>query len=132
MKSLDSKALTVAALFAVALAVCWLGYQQNQIADDAQQAVVAAQDAAAAPTPTVRERVVQLPEDGGRYHTILLLHSNWRDLQEDRELVARFKSDPLLVNLTAQTHYWEIAQGDPLFSRYATDRTILPAVMILT
>lgn len=128
MKNVDPKfvaAVVVACL--LGLGICLLGSQQASISQQVDLAVQAAS------SPVVQEQVINLPEDGGTYHTVLLLHADWRNRPNERELVAWFKTEPALVSLAAQTHYWQITDADPIYaSNYAATTPTLPAVLVQT
>jgi hypothetical protein len=57
------------------------------------------------------ERVLDLPEDGNQWHTILFLRPNWQNAPAERNAEAMFHSEPLLVSLKHQTH-WHLFTTD--------------------
>lgn len=61
--------------------------------------------------PLVEERVIDLPEDGNQWHTILILRPNWQSLPADRKAEAMFHTEPLLASLKHQTH-WHLITTD--------------------
>ncbi|MGE5194068.1 MAG: hypothetical protein ACM3U2_16355 [Deltaproteobacteria bacterium] len=65
----------------------------------------------AAPVVTVEERVIDLPEDGNQWHTILILRGGWQSVPEERRAEAMFHTEPLLISLKHQTH-WHLITTD--------------------
>jgi hypothetical protein len=59
----------------------------------------------------VEERVLDLPEDGNQWHTILFLRPGWQNVPVERNAEAMFHSEPLLVSLKHQTH-WHLFTTD--------------------
>lgn len=57
------------------------------------------------------EHVIDLPEDGHTWHTILILRSNWRSNSAETKAESMFHSEPLLVSLKHQTH-WHLITTD--------------------
>jgi hypothetical protein len=57
------------------------------------------------------ERVLDLPEDGNQWHTILVLRPGWQNVPAERNAEAMFHSEPLLVSLKHQTH-WHLFTTD--------------------
>ena len=78
----------------------------------------------------VSQRVVELPEDGGAYHTTLLVHDDWRSRPQDRELVAWFDVEPRLASLKAQTHWHVYPESNPTHRERFAGHAVLPAVFI--
>src|SRR5579859_2294835 len=67
---------------------------------------------ATAPTwDLIEERVLDLPEDGNQWHTILILRPGWQSQAAERKAEAMFHSEPLLVSLKHQTH-WHLMTTD--------------------
>jgi len=81
-------------------------------------------------TDEVNQRVVELPEDGGAYHTTLLVHDDWRSRAQDRELVAWFDADPRLASLKAQTHWHVYPESNPTHRERFAGHAVLPAVFV--
>lgn len=124
------QAILPACLLAVFLVVCLVGYQQAELSS---QLAAVSQQADYAVACETGERVVQLPEDGEVYHTVLLLHADWRRRQQERELVAWFKTEPALVSISAQTHFWQITDDQPIYeANYKANVPTLPAVLVMT
>lgn len=69
----------------------------------------------------IRERVIELPEDGDKWHTTIV----YRDPQTDAasaKLAAQFAATPRLQSLLAQTHVHTWTAKDPIWrSRYARE-----------
>ncbi len=59
----------------------------------------------------VEERVIDLPEDGNQWHTILILRGGWQGLPAERRAEAMFHTEPLLISLKHQTH-WHLITTD--------------------
>jgi hypothetical protein len=68
-------------------------------------------------TPT-EERVIELPEDGNQWHTILILRAGWQGLAVERRAEAMFHSEPRLVSLRHQTHWHLITTDQAEFSKF--------------
>lgn len=116
-------------LTGIALLVCYVGFRQAETSS--QLAAIEQPDASRACEAS--EQIVQLPEDGNTYHTILLLHSDWTARPNERELVAWFKTEPSLVSVTAQTKFWQLTADDPVYqANYAPTTPSLPAVLVMT
>jgi len=64
------------------------------------------------------ERVLELPEDGNTWHTILLLRSDWQTQPAERRAESIFHSEPLLVSLKAQTHWHCITSDQKEFEKF--------------
>ena len=62
-------------------------------------------------TAAAQERVIDLPEDGNQWHTILILRAGWQSLSAERRAEAMFHTEPLLVSLKHQTH-WHLITTD--------------------
>lgn len=125
---------TFAAMAGLALLVCFLGWSQEQTSNrldaEVQQTQATADFAAQAATGP---QVVELPEDGGTYHTVLCLHDQWRAIPKERELVAWFQTEPALVSLAAQTHYTQLVESDRVYAeKFAQSVPTLPAVLVMT
>jgi hypothetical protein len=63
------------------------------------------------PHVEAEERVIDLPEDGNQWHTILILRAGWQNLPAERRAEAMFHAEPLLVSLRHQTH-WHLITTD--------------------
>jgi hypothetical protein len=67
-----------------------------------------------------RERVTELPEDAGLWHTVLVYESDPPADPGSRRLKAMFATTPRLQSLLAQTKVYEYSPEDPLYhARYA-------------
>lgn len=78
------------------------------------------------------QEVIQLPEDGGLWHTTLILPSNPASDAASQRLVQHFAKSPRLQRLSAQTMVHRYSPSDPLFeARYAPYfGGVLPALLI--
>lgn len=106
--------LTTIALAALALAATALwNTSQTTRWYDARMAGLESQIAACdrPATPLAEERVLDLPEDGHQWHTILILRPNWKGLPAERRAEAVFHTEPVLVSLKHQTH-WHLMTTD--------------------
>jgi len=63
------------------------------------------------PIAGAEERVIDLPEDGNQWHTILILRAGWQGLPAERKAEAMFHTEPLLLSLRHQTH-WHLITTD--------------------
>jgi hypothetical protein len=68
--------------------------------------------------PRVEERVIELPEDGHTWHTILILRADWQSRRDERRAESMFHSEPLLVSLKRQTHWHLITADQPEFQKF--------------
>src|SRR5579872_5584422 len=97
--------VTLVALVAATAAVSWnstrvqLAYDQKLL--DLESAVAVTYAAALERQP-VQERVIDLPEDGDQWHTILIVCPNWQGRPAERKAEAMFHSEPLLLSLKDQ------------------------------
>lgn len=114
--------------FAVAASAALLaasGYQQYFVDSDGRfdqlyenQSVLA--EAISAVSEEASARIVDLPEDGGKWYTVLCLHDKSLTNSQDRRLVGAFAADGRLQSLKAQTNMWMFDQDDRLWkSQYS-------------
>src|SRR5689334_13966910 len=99
---------TVLALAAATAAAVWNTTRVQRNYDDKLamlESAVAVTYAAALERQTVQERVVDLPEDGNQWHTILIVCPNWQARPAERRAEAMFHAEPFLVSLKHQTHW---------------------------
>lgn len=82
------------------------------------ESAVAVTYAAALERQTVQERVIDLPEDGNQWHTILIVCPDWKSRPAERRAEAMFHSDPLLASLQHQTHWHLITTDQPEFCKF--------------
>lgn len=80
--------------------------------------------------PCPEERVIDLPEDGANWHTILILRPDWRNLPAERRAEAMFHSEPLLVSLKHQTHWHLITTDQPEFAPFRSLVTATPCLIV--
>lgn len=63
-------------------------------------------------------RVIDLPEDGNQWHTILVLQADWRSRAAERRIEAMFHAEPFLASLKHQTHWHLITVDQPEFKKF--------------
>jgi hypothetical protein len=78
----------------------------------------------------IEERVLDLPEDGNQWHTILILRSGWQSLAAERKAEAMFHSEPLLVSLKHQTHWHLITTDQAEFQRFRALVDATPCLLV--
>lgn len=82
--------------------------------------------------PTLSERVLELPEDAGVWHTTIVYPQRNPSDAASRRLAAALASEPRLQSLLAQTKTYLYAASDPLWrerlARYYGDAT--PAIVL--
>jgi hypothetical protein len=78
------------------------------------------------------QQVLDLPEDGGLWHTTLILPDDSTNNPRSARLLAHFASTPRLQTLASQTSLHRYTPSDPLFSaRYAPYfGGVFPALLI--
>ncbi len=108
--------ITTGILAALALSgtALWTTCRMRQACDErlaCLETEIAFCERPAAPVVAVEERVIDLPEDGNQWHTILILRAGWQNLPAQRKAEAMFHSEPLLVSLKHQTH-WHLITTD--------------------
>jgi hypothetical protein len=101
----------VLALLAVAAANAARFDEPRPTSQDTQLA----QEVRALSAELLRERVIDLPEDAGVWHTIVVYPDRERSDTASRRLAAALASDERLRSLTAQTKTHIYALGDPLW-----------------
>ncbi len=82
--------------------------------------------------PIFAQEVILLPEDGGLWHTTLVLPSDPSTDPASRRLVDHFATSPRLKKLASQTSLHRYTPSDPLFeARYAPYfGGVLPALLV--
>jgi hypothetical protein len=85
---------------------------------------------AAATAAGARERVIDLPEDGNQWHTILLVSAGWQGRAAERKAEAMFHSEPLLVSLRHQTHWHLITTDQPEFRKFRALVDVTPCLLL--
>jgi hypothetical protein len=78
----------------------------------------------------IGERVIDLPEDGNQWHTILLVCPNWRSRPAERRAEAMFHSEPLLASLKHQTHWHLIATDQQEFEKFRALVDVTPCLIV--
>ncbi|MDE2102071.1 MAG: hypothetical protein KGL39_32795 [Patescibacteria group bacterium] len=76
------------------------------------------------------ERVLDLPEDGNQWHTILILRQDWQSQKAERRAEAAFHSEPLLVSLKHQTHWHLITTDQVEFKKFRSLVDVTPCLII--
>lgn len=76
------------------------------------------------------ERVIDLPEDGNQWHTILLLCADWKNRPAERKAEAMFHSEPLLVSLKHQTHWHLITSDQEEFAKFRALVDVTPCLVV--
>jgi hypothetical protein len=77
----------------------------------------------------IRDHVIQLPEDGGKWQTMVIYGEQNRNSALDQRIQTMFASDARLQSLKSQTNYYEMGPLDPyVFSNYPT--LPLPAIVV--
>lgn len=80
--------------------------------------------------PAPEQRVLDLPEDGNAWHTILILRPEWRSVAAERKAEAMFHSEPLLVSLKHQTHWHLITVEQPEFQKFRPLVSATPCLIV--
>lgn len=126
-------------LVLVALMVCWLGLSGaetdaelgavTESVEDVQQGLHALARTVA--EEAVADRVLELPEDGRSYRTVVVLHDDWQRRRPERELVAWFAAQPELASLKAQTQFYLLTSDSATYEDFvAAAGGELPAVFV--
>ena len=124
---------TVAALAASTVAVVWNSTRVQRAYDDKLahlESAVAVTYAAALERQTVEERVIDLPEDGNQWHTILIVCPNWKSRPAERRAEAMFHAEPLLASLKHQTHWHLITTDQPEFGKFRALVEATPCLIV--
>lgn len=95
-----------------------------------QQEIIATRAEVVALAAAAEERVIDLPEDGNQWHTILLVSPNWKATPTERRAEAAFHSEPLLVSLKQQTHWHLITSDKPEFQKFRPLVDALPCLIV--
>lgn len=99
------------------------------IAMRAELAKVQAEVAEAKALAEFTDRVIDLPEDAGAWHTTVI--TNDPPSAKDLQLVGWFDSDPQLANLKRQTHWHWYSPKSSVYERYANvTATGLPVILV--
>lgn len=79
----------------------------------------------------IRDRVIDLPEDGDKWHTTIVYYDPQTEA-DSAKLAAQFASTPRLQSLLAQTHVHTWTVKDPVWrARYAHEfQNITPGVIV--
>ena len=80
--------------------------------------------------PAPEERVIDLPDDGNQWHTILLLRAGWQSVPAERRAEAMFHAEPLLVSLKAQTHWHLITSDQQEFQKFRALVDTTPCLIV--
>ena len=99
-----------------------------------QRRVAVLEEDAFSPRPIVEveleSRVVELPEDGDQWFTVLIVRPDYKTLPAERRAVAAFSSDPALASLKAQTHFELIETDKPAFEKFASCVDVTPCLIL--
>lgn len=79
---------------------------------------------------SVQERVIDLPEDGYQWHTILIVNPGWQGRPAERRAEAMFHAEPLLVSLKHQTHWHLITTDQPEFRKFRALVDATPCLIV--
>ena len=74
----------------------------------------------------ISERVINLPEDGGMWHTVLVLDNGI----ESQRLAGEFNTNPRLQSLTSQTKFYQYSQ-DHWWTRRNRPGYQLPLILVM-
>lgn len=124
-------AMGMMAALAVGTTAWWHAAGMHQ-ANEARLAKLEAELAVcqAPPREAVEERVVELPEDGNQWHTILILRAGWQSLPSERKAEAMFHSEPLLASLKHQTHWHLFTTDQPECAKFRTLVDATPCLIV--
>lgn len=76
------------------------------------------------------QRVIDLPEDGDKWWTVLLVSKEWKSKPEERRIEAAFHSEPPLVSLKHQTQFRLITSDSPQFPKWRPTVDALPCLVV--
>jgi hypothetical protein len=82
------------------------------------------------PERPIGEHVIDLPEDGPAWHTILILRPDWRTSAVERRAESMFHSEPLLVSLKQQTHWHLITTDQAEFQPFRPLVSATPCLVV--
>lgn len=86
---------------------------------------------APAPETPIREQIIDLPEDGTQWWTVICVTPDWRNDPNQRRLVQSFDAEPRLRSLKAQTKFVVYTTRDPWYRQaFASAIAALPAVLV--
>lgn len=85
---------------------------------------------AAGPTQNAQERIIDLPEDGHTWHTILFLRPGWQSQPAERKAHTIFFTETGLISLRQQTHWHVITTDQPEFEPFRALVNITPCLVI--
>ena len=111
----------------------WLAREVQRTYDEkieSLEAAVAVTYSATMEQRLVEERVLDLPEDGNQWHTILILRPNWQSHPTDRRAEALFHADPTLTSLKHQTHWHLITTDQPEFAKFRALVDATPCLIV--
>jgi hypothetical protein len=105
------QAFLVATISAVSAMATNLWIQPTLRSTDSSVAPISAVTQSEVDAILTEDHVIDLPEDGHTWHTILILRSDWRTNAAETKAESMFHSEPLLVSLKHQTH-WHLITTD--------------------
>lgn len=81
-------------------------------------------------TPAPEQRVIDLPDDGHTWHTVLIVRPDWRNHAAERRAESMFHSEPLLVSLRHQTHWHLMTTDQPEFQAFRPLVSATPCLIV--
>jgi hypothetical protein len=76
------------------------------------------------------EHVIDLPEDGHLWHTILIVRPDWQTSAVEKRAESIFHSEPLLVSLKRQTHWHLITTDEAEFQPFRPLVSATPCLIV--
>ncbi|MGQ0636457.1 MAG: hypothetical protein ACT4QC_17735 [Planctomycetaceae bacterium] len=80
--------------------------------------------------PQAEDRILDLPEDGDTWHTILFLRPDWRSNSAERRAHTIFFTEAGLSSLRQQTHWHVITTDQPEFQAFRSLVTVTPCLLV--
>jgi hypothetical protein len=90
----------------------------------------AAGQSADRPAGRAGEHVIDLPEDGHLWHTILIVRPDWQTSAVEKRAESIFHSEPLLVSLKRQTHWHLITTDEAEFQPFRPLVSATPCLIV--
>lgn len=82
------------------------------------------------PFPQAEERIIDLPEDGNTWHTILFLQADWKSRPAERKAHTIWFTEPGLISLREQTHWHVITTDQAEFQKFRPLVDATPCLLI--
>ena len=76
------------------------------------------------------ERIIDLPEDGNTWHTILFLRPNWQANAAERKAHTIWFTESGLISLRQQTHWHVITTDQPEFEKFRSLVNVTPCLLV--